>query len=409
MYDLIVIGGGPAGMLASATAAGLGLKVVLLEKNEKLGKKLFLTGKGRCNLTNAGDMENFINNVTTNGKFLYSAFRAFSNRDLVDLVEKLGVPTKVERGDRVFPASDKSSDITSALKKHMEKSGVQIKTQCVVKDIVAQEGCVKGVNMGDQLIPGKSILLCTGGLSYPATGSTGDGYRLAKNLGHTIIEPRASLVPLETVEEWPRELQGLTLKNVEVSAHRGEQEIISLFGELLFTHFGVSGPTILTLSSHLNSGSRGVKISIDLKPALKLEKLQDRLQRDLVKHGAKQMANALHELLPQRLIPIVLTASGIEQNKMASQVTREERRALANTLKGLALTIKGTRPLREAIITSGGISTREIDPKTMGSKLIKGLYFAGEIIDADALTGGYNLQIAFSTGYLSALGIAEYI
>lgn len=404
-YNLIVVGGGPAGILGAATAAAKGLKVILLEKNEKLGKKLFLTGKGRCNVTNYGDPDDFFNNIVTNKKFLYSAYKSFNNYQLIELLESLGVKTKVERGNRVFPESDKSSDIIKALRKHLQLNNVEIKLNTQVEKILVHNHHVTGVLLsGNKKISGEKVLIATGGVSYKQTGSTGDGYRMAQQLGHSIITPKPALVPLITKEKWVKDLQGLTLKNVSVQAIINNKVRIKQFGEMLFTHFGVSGPIILSLSSllkeHLNAP---VKLKIDLKPALTNEQLDARLQRDFNKYVGKHLKNALDDLLPQRMIPVILERSGVDIHRQANQVTKKERGLLVDILKNLSLTVTGTRPLNEAIVTSGGIDVKEINPSTMESKTIKGLYFAGEVIDVDALTGGYNLQIAFSTGYLSGV------
>ncbi|MCX7766271.1 MAG: NAD(P)/FAD-dependent oxidoreductase, partial [Candidatus Sumerlaeia bacterium] len=392
VWDVIVVGGGPAGMMAAGTSASRGKRVLLLEKNEKLGKKLFLTGKGRCNITNFSAIETFIENVTRNGKFLYSAFSAFSNLDLMNFFEQLGVKLKVEQGKRVFPASDKSSDIIKALIKFLRQNNVQIKLNARVTEILAENRIVQGVKLQDgTIILGKKVILATGGMSYPETGSTGDGYEFASKLGHTIIPPEPSLVPVETTENWVRELQGLALKNVSAALIVDDKKIHSEFGEMLFTHFGVSGPIILTLSTVIKkflAQKIPVFLSIDLKPALSEKILDVRLQRDFARYSRRQFKNALGDLLPTKLIPIIIKLSGIEPTKFVHQLTRAERHKLLHLLKDFRLTVKCLRPLAEAIITSGGVSVNEIDSTTMQSKLITGLYFAGEIIDVDALTGG---------------------
>ncbi|MBM7854837.1 putative Rossmann fold flavoprotein [Desulfohalotomaculum tongense] len=407
-YDLVVIGGGPAGMMAAATAAQKGLQVLLIEKNEKLGKKLYITGKGRCNVTNYGDMEDFFDNIVTNKKFLYSALYTFNNYQLVELLNNLGVKTKIERGSRVFPESDKSSDIIKGFERYLKKSRVDIRYNNAAKKILTKDNRVTGVLLkNNEQINCNNVLIATGGMSYQHTGSTGDGYQLAGELGHTVIEPKPALVPLVTGESWVKELQGLTLKNVTATLTAGGKTVASKFGEMLFTHFGVSGPIILSLSSLLNKNARSeVKLFIDLKPALSDEQLDQRIQRDFRKYINKQVKNALNDLLPKRLIPVIIKLTGLS-SKVVNQVTKKERLTLVHTLKSLQLTVTGTRPLNEAIITSGGISTGEINPSTLESKLVQGLYFAGEVIDVDALTGGYNLQIAFSTGYLSGKSAAE--
>jgi len=408
-YNLIVVGGGPAGILGAATAAAKGLRVILLEKNEKIGKKLFITGKGRCNFTNYGDTDDFLNNITTNKKFLYSAFKSFNNHQLIGLLESLGVKTKVERGNRVFPETDKSSDVIRALQKYLQLNNVEIKLNTEVKRILVHEDQVTGVLLSNgKQITGEKVLIATGGMSYSQTGSTGDGYRMAQQLGHSIIEPKPALVPLVTREAWVKDLQGLSLKNVAVQAIINNKAKAEQFGEMLFTHYGVSGPIILSISSlikeHLASP---VKLKIDLKPALSNEQLDARLLRDFNKYEGKHLNNSLDDLLPQRMIPIILELSGLDIHKQANQITKKERGILVHSLKNLYITVTGTRPLNEAIITSGGINVKEINSSTLESKIIKGLYFAGEVIDVDALTGGYNLQIAFSTGYLSGISSAD--
>ncbi|AGK99678.1 NAD(P)/FAD-dependent oxidoreductase [Desulfoscipio gibsoniae] len=412
-YDVIVIGGGPAGMLSASTAAARGLQVVLLEKNDKLGRKLFITGKGRCNVTNNGDMDDFFDNIITNPKFLYSALKAFDNHGLMALLASLGVPTKIERGNRVFPASDKSSDVIKALQKHLQVNHVDIKLQTIVKKILVKNNRVAGVLLNSaKQISAPKVVLSTGGMSYQQTGSTGDGYKMARQLGHSIVEPKPALVPLVTGEGWVKDLQGLTLKNVSIKAIVNNQIKAEQFGEMIFTHFGLSGPIILSLSSlikeYINTpANKQLRLSIDLKPALEAEQLDARLQRDFNKYSGKHLKNALDDLLPQKMIAIVLRLSGLDIHKQVNQISKKERSILVQTLKNITLTITGTRPLNEAIITSGGINVKEINPSTLESKIIKGLYFAGEIIDVDALTGGYNLQIAFSTGYLSGLSTAK--
>lgn len=402
-YDLVVIGGGPAGMLAALAAAQQQARVLLLEKNEKLGKKLYITGKGRCNVTNYGSLDDFIASITKNKKFLYSAFNKFNNQDLIALLNELGVKTKIERGNRVFPTSDKSSDIIAGLEGQLKKLTVEIRHHATADKISTAAGGVATVTLNDgTTIPCRQVVIATGGLSYQATGSTGDGYRLAKSLGHTIVKPKAALIPLIIVEDWAKSLQGLALKNVTATLMEGNKKIAHQFGEMLFTHFGISGPIILTLSSSLrDSWDKPKKIYIDLKPALSTEQLDKRIQRDFDKYTNRQAQHALGDLLPQRLIPVLIEVADINPHKKVHQITRAERQRLVNSFKQLPLTIAGTRPINEAIITSGGIETTEINPSTMESKLVQGLYFAGEVIDVDALTGGYNLQIAFSTGYLS--------
>ncbi len=407
-YDLIVVGGGPAGILGAATAAEKGLKVLLLEKNEKLGKKLFITGKGRCNFTNNGDTDDFFNNMITNKKFLYSAYKSFNNHQIIGLLQSLGVKTKIERGNRVFPESDKSSDIIKALNKHLQLNNVEIMLNTEVKRINTRDQRVTGVLLkNNKQIPGEKVLIATGGMSYRQTGSTGDGYIMAQQLGHSIVNPKPALVPLVTRESWVKDLQGLTLKNVSAQIINSTVKVVQ-FGEMIFTHFGISGPIILSISSFLKDRLNSpVTLTIDLKPALSDEQLDDRLKRDFKKYTGKHLKNSLDDLLPQKMIPVILELSGVDIHKQVNQVTKKERELLVHTLKNLTLTVTGTRPLNEAIVTSGGINVKEINPSTLESKIIRGLYFAGEVIDVDALTGGYNLQIAFSTGYLSGASSAN--
>ncbi len=400
---VVVIGGGPAGMMAASVAGSRGLDVTLIEKNNKLGKKLYLTGKGRCNVTNLCEVEDLIANVPVNGKFLYSAFYTFTNRDLIALLNSLGLETKVERGNRVFPASDKSSDVIKTLERYVRQNNVKV-VQAEAEGIAAEDGAVRGVRLknGD-FLPCESVIIATGGLSYPSTGSTGDGYRMARDLGHTVTPLRPSLVPLETQEEWPRDAQGLSLKNIGIRLEDRQGRIVyEDFGEMIFTHYGVSGPVILSASSYIGKADpNGYRLYIDLKPALDHDKLDERIQRDFLKYSRKIFSNSLDDLLPKKLIPVIVRLSNIPPDKPVNQIKKEERQQVVMLLKQLALTIKCYRPIDEAIITSGGISVREIDPSTMESKLVKGLFFAGEVIDVDAYTGGFNLQIAFSTGYLA--------
>lgn len=403
MSTVIVIGGGPAGILAAGQAAGLGAQVVLLERNDRLGKKLVITGKGRCNVTNDADLDTLIKNIPGNGRFLYSAFTAFGSQELQQLLCAYGVPLKVERGNRVFPASDRSFDVVDGLRRFLDGQRVRVQLGARVEEIQVSDGQVTGVVVNKRSIPADAVIICAGGASYPATGSTGDGFRLAERLGHTIITPRPALVPLEVREQWAKELMGLALKNVEVTLYQSGRVLGKEFGEMLFTHFGLSGPIILTLSRLIThpEGKEQIVASVNLKPALSLEQLDLRLQRDFDKYQRKQLKNAMDELLPQRLIPVIITQSGVDLEKPVHQITREERQALVNTLIDLRLTVTGTRPLDEAIVTAGGVSVKEINPKTMESKLIKGLFFAGEVMDIDGYTGGFNLQAAFSTGFLA--------
>ncbi len=405
---VVVIGGGPAGMMAAIEASKAGNDVVLIERMNRVGKKLAITGKGRGNLTNNIDMSDFIKNVPGNGKFLYSAFSQFTNRDLIAYFNSLGVETKVERGERVFPVSDTAMSFVNALQSELKKHSVTVKLNSMIKKIIVNDDTVDGVLLDDgKIIKCNKIILATGGKSYPLTGSDGYGYKLARELGHTIIEPKGSLIPLETYEKY--DLQGLSLKNVSIKVFDGSKEIYNDFGEMLFTHFGVSGPIILSASAHIlrlkniddRLKNKSIKISLDLKPALSYEKLSQRIQRDFEKYTKKQFKNSLTDLLPSKLIPEVIRLSSNEPNKQVDQINKAERDNLVKVLKEFPITIKKFRPIEEAIITAGGISTKEISPQTMESKLINGLYFAGEVIDVDAYTGGFNLQIAFSTGYVA--------
>ncbi|MCH5197401.1 MAG: NAD(P)/FAD-dependent oxidoreductase [Oscillospiraceae bacterium] len=401
--DVIVIGAGPAGLTAAAFAANRGRKVIVLEKNPFPGKKLRITGKGRCNVTNASMLINDImDNIPRGGRFLYGAFSRFMPVDVMDLFEGLGVPLKVERGNRVFPVSDNAADIVKALAGYAENSGAKIKTGVTAAGLIFEENRVSGVKTADgQSFFADSVIVATGGLSYPLTGSTGDGYKFAKTAGHTVTDLRPSLVPLETDERLWRKAQGLTLKNIAVTVFDAEnyKEVYSDFGEMIFTHFGVSGPVILSASAHLRDiNTKKYILSVDLKPALDEKKLDARLLRDFSEFSNRNLSNALKKLLPSSLIPIIVELSGINPGIQVNKITREERKELVYLLKHLEAGITGTRPIAEAIITSGGVETKELDPKTMKSKLIEGLYFAGEVIDADAYTGGFNLQIAFSTG-----------
>lgn len=412
MDSIVVIGGGPAGMIASIVASRLGKSVTLIEKNEKLGKKLYITGKGRCNLTNAKNNEDLLKHVVSNPKFLYSSLSALDSFGLIDFFEELGLRTKIERGDRVFPASDKSSDVIKTLEKELKRQNVEVLLNTEVTDILINNDCIKGVVINkNKVIETDKVLIATGGLSYSVTGSTGDGYRFAKNFGHTIQQTHPGLVPLETIEDWVPQLQGLSLKNVRVSfvkLNQGKEKVLYQdFGEMLFTHFGVSGPLILSGSSFLPKDNlKDIQIRIDLKPALSFEQLDQRVLKDFDKNIRKHFINSLDELLPSKLIPVIVRLSGIEENRRVDQITKEERKRLVNLLKMLTMTVKKTRDYNEAIITRGGISIKEINASTMESKLVKGLYFAGEVLDVDALTGGYNLQIAFSTGYLAGMSMA---
>ena len=447
MSEVIVIGGGAAGMMAAIAASERGHHVVLLEKNEKLGKKLFITGKGRCNVTNAADMQTLFANICTNAKFLYSAFYGFDNRAVMELVEQAGCPLKIERGERVFPVSDHSSDVIAAFARLLKRNGVETRLHTEVRELLCEvaqadeaagtiaqsakaEGTkvqnakavetkarrIRGVKLADgQKLFADAVIVCTGGLSYASTGSTGDGLKFAKDTGHKVTACRPSLVPLETAQDWCRELMGLSLKNVELRMVCGKKEYYREQGEMLFTHFGVSGPLVLTASCYLGkarkSGNKGkadhagqtepICLYIDLKPALSEEQLDKRLLRDFEEQKNKQFKNALGGLFPTKLIPVMVRLSGIDGEKKVNEITKEERKGFVQLIKNLPLTVTGTRPFVEAIITQGGVSVKDINPSTMESKLVKGLYFAGEVLDLDAHTGGFNLQIAWSTGHLA--------
>ena len=401
MKQVIVIGGGAAGMMAAIRAAENGKKVLLLEKKDNVGKKLSITGKGRCNITNVADIPEIIKNIPGNGKFLYSVLQAFDSKSVIDFFESIGVKTKVERGGRVFPASDKASDVVNALVNKMKNLGIEIRLNSKVTDIFINNGKVTGLSIGDNIAEAESVILAVGGSSYPATGSNGDGFIMAKKVGHSITKILPSLVPLEIEEDFINDLQGLSLRNVKVNLIANNKKIAEEFGEMLFTHFGVSGPIILSLSrkaAFLLNEKRHVELSINLKPALSIEKLTARILRDFEKFKRKSSKNALVNLLPSRLIPVILDLAYIDENKQVDSITKEERYRLIDILTNLRLTIKKTRPISEAIVTSGGVSTKEINPKTMESKLVKGLFFAGEVVDIDGFTGGFNLQAAFSMG-----------
>ncbi len=406
-YDVIVIGGGPAGMMAAGTAAAGGARVLLLERNERLGKKLLITGKGRCNVTNAAAISDFMEQLPTGGRFLYSAFAAFNNEDLRTFLHRNGVETKVERGGRVFPVSDKAADVARVLAAY---AGRSVRLQSRVNRLLMEKGAALGVVLenGRQLTAGR-VIIATGGLSYPQTGSDGDGYRFARQAGHTVTPPKPSLVPLETAERWPREAMGLSLKNVRLQAlDQNDKLLFDEQGELLFTHFGLSGPLVLSASAHMRDfGNNRYRIQIDLKPALEPSRLDSRILRDFAAETNKDFINSLDKLLPKKLIPVIVRLSGIDPRKKVNEITRIERQRLVQLLKRLTLTVTRPRPIAEAIITAGGVVTGELSPKTMESRLVQGLYFAGEVIDLDAYTGGYNLQIAFSTGYLAGKSAAE--
>ena len=402
-YDGIIIGGGPAGMFAAITAAERGQRVLLLERNDRLGKKLLITGKGRCNVTNDCTAQEVLQNTPRNGRFLYSAMTAFPPEKTMAFFEAHGCALKTERGNRVFPVTDKSQSILDCLQKELRRLSVTVKT-ARVKHILTEEGQVTGVETQNETICAKWVLLATGGASYPATGSTGDGYAMASELGHTIIPAEGSLVPLETAGKDCQEMQGLSLRNVGVKLLNAKGKVLYKdFGELLFTHFGVSGPTVLSASCHLKG--EGCRLVIDLKPALEENKLDDRILRDLDLYQNRAMENALTDLLPRSMIPVVLQRLDIDPTMQANSLTKQKRRALVELLKGFSVEITGKRPVAEAIITSGGVKVSEIDPKTMESKKIGGLYFAGEVIDCDAYTGGFNLQIAWATAYAAGCAV----
>ena len=404
-FDGIVIGGGPAGMFAAITAAEQGKKVLLLERNDRLGKKLLITGKGRCNVTNDCSAEDILKNVPRNGKFLFSAMNAFPPQRIMDFFNDNGCELKTERGNRVFPVSDRSQSVLECLQKVMKTKGVTVKTGRV-REIMVENSQVVGVRTDREEIRANWVILATGGVSYPATGSTGDGYAMAKALGHTIVEPQGSLVPLETAGNDCQDMQGLSLRNVGVKLLNAKGKVLYKdFGELLFTHFGVSGPTVLSASCHLKG--EGCKLVIDMKPALDEAKLNDRILRDLEMYQNRAMENALTDLLPRSMIPVVLRRLEIDPAMQANSLTKQKRRALIELLKAFPVEITGRRPVAEAIITSGGVKCGEIDPKTMESKKMAGLYFAGEIIDCDAYTGGFNLQIAWATGVAAGKAVAE--
>ena len=406
MYDGIVIGGGPAGMFASIIAAQQGSRVLLLERNDRLGKKLLITGKGRCNVTNFCSAQEVLQNVPRNGRFLFSAMESFPPSSIMEFLENHGCKLKVERGNRVFPVSDKSSSVLECLRNVMHRSGVEIIT-ARAQEILTDENGVTGVRAGKQVFSAKWIILATGGVSYPTTGSTGAGYDMARSVGHTVVEPEGSLVPLECEGNDCPDMQGLSLRNVGVKLLNVKNKVLYKdFGELLFTHFGVSGPTVLSSSAHLKGDQ--CRLVVDLKPALDEGKLNDRILRDLETYKNRTMENALTDLLPRSMIPVVLRRLDIPADLQANSLTKQQRRALVELLKNFSLKISGKRPVAEAIITSGGVKVSEIDPKTMESKKISGLYFAGEIIDCDAYTGGFNLQIAWATAYAAAMAVKQF-
>lgn len=408
MSKVIVVGGGPAGMMAAYMAACTGHSVTLCEKNEKLGKKLYITGKGRCNVTNSGDMDALFANVMSNRKFLYSAFYTCSNDMVMDFFKEQGLALKVERGNRVFPVSDHSSDVIAACQKALYSQNVDIMLHTEVKKLLVKGTTVCGVLLSNGTkLNADDVIVATGGVSYPSTGSTGDGYRFAEELGHRLVKPTPALVPFETKEPWVKMLQGLSLKNAAITIYDGKKKVYSDFGEMLFTHFGVSGPMILSASGTIRPScfEHELSLLVDLKPALDIEQLDRRLLREFEEAKNKNFKNAVAHLFPSKMIPVIMELSGIDPGKKVNEISREERRAFAALIKQLPLTVTGLRDFKEAIITKGGVSVKDVDPSTMMSKIIEKLYFCGEVLDLDALTGGYNLQIAWSTGYLAGISV----
>ena len=412
MKRVVVIGGGAAGLMAAVIAGREGAKVTLLEKMNYVGKKMGITGKGRCNITNACDMSDFIKNTPGNGKFLYGAYERFTNEDLLQLLHDAGLETKVERGGRVFPASDSALDVRNTFMKLMKHYGVDVHLEEPVKKILVDDDTVTGVVTDKETYHADAVVIATGGKSYPATGSTGDGYILAAQVGHKITDIRPSLVSIVTEESWVKDLMGLSLRNVELSVVAKNKVQAKMFGEMMFTHFGITGPIVLSLSHTVgklmrkkNIGTIG--LDINLKPALSPEILDKRLQKDFDLYSKKQLINGMKDLLPSRLIPLIIELAGIDPQKPINQISKEERQQIGYMLQHMPLTVKGLRPVEEAIVTAGGISLKEFNPKTMESKLVKGLYGAGEVLDIDAFTGGYNLQAAFSTGYVAAMHITH--
>lgn len=406
MSNVIVVGGGAAGMMAAVFAARNGQNVQLLEKNEKLGKKLFITGKGRCNITNAADIEDLFTAVTSNPKFLYSGFYSFTNQQVIDFFEELGVKTKIERGERVFPVSDHSSDVIAAFSRELKLLGVAVSLHTEVRELLCEQDKVYGVLLTNgKKMKADAVIVATGGISYPSTGSTGDGYRFAKETGHRVTELLPSLVPMEVRQWYAKELQGLSLRNIEIRITDGKKKLYEEFGEMLFTHYGVTGPVILSASSVVGKTLRKKELTlhIDLKPALSEEQLDKRILREFDANHNKQYKNSIDSLFPAKLKPVMIELSEIEPEKKVNEITKEERQRLVHLIKDFTMTLTGLRSYNEAIITKGGVSVKEIDPGTMESKKMKGLYFAGEVLDLDAMTGGYNLQIAWSTGYLAGI------
>ena len=416
MERVIVVGGGPAGMMAAITAAENGNEVIIIEKMSSLGRKLLITGKGRCNITSSLYMSEFIKNTPGNGKFLYSAFQNYTNKDIIEFLKEQGLEVKEERGNRIFPITDKSVDVLNCFIKKIKELNIQCKLDTTVEKILVQNNEIIAVRTNKEMIKANKVILATGGKSYPLTGSTGDGYNIAKSLGHTIEKIKPSLVPLEVYEkEYCQSLQGLSLRNIEIKIIDKDKKktIYEDFGEMIFTHFGISGPTILSASAHLIKykdidyllKKKNIVINIDLKPALSEEQLDERILRDFKEFKNKQFKHSLDKLLPKKIIPLIIKLSKINEDKKVNEIKKKERKKIVELLKNFTITIKDFRPVEEAIITCGGISTKEINPKTMESKIIKGLYFAGEIIDVDAYTGGFNLQIAYSTGYTAGMSV----
>ena len=408
--QVVVVGGGAAGMIAAAAAADSGRRVIILEKNEKLGKKLYITGKGRCNVTNACERDKFFENIVSNPKFLYSAFHELDNFGVMALLENNGCNLKTERGERVFPVSDHASDVTAAFQRLLRKKGVEVRLHCAVRGIESKEGQAAGVILADgSAIPAEAVIVATGGLSYRTTGSTGDGHRMAEELGHRVKACEPALVPLVIREECCKKLQGLSLKNVSLTMSCGKKKLYQGFGEMLFTHYGVSGPLVLSASSFLGKrkGEEELLLTVDLKPALSEEQLDKRILRDFEENLNRQFKNALNGLYPSKLISVMIERSGIDPEKKVHEITRQERRRLSELTKAFTLHVREKRGFDEAVITQGGVSVKEINPSTMESRLVRGLYVAGEVLDLDGLTGGFNLQIAWSTGYLAGISCAR--
>lgn len=410
MSSVIVIGGGPAGMMAAISAAECGARVSLLEKNEKLGKKLFITGKGRCNLTNAADIEEFFRAVISNPKFLYSAFYSFTNEQTIAFFESLGLKTKVERGGRVFPQSDHSSDVISALSRELSRRKADVLLHTEVKELIIEEGRAAGVLLSSgKKLYADAVIVASGGISYPSTGSTGDGYRFAESCGHRVTELSPALVPMEVKEWYAKELMGLSLRNIQIRITEGKKKLYEEFGEMLFTHYGVTGPVILSASSVVGNRlkQKELTLHIDLKPALSEEQLDKRVLREFEANHNRQFKNSVDSLFPAKLKPVMVELSEIPEDKKVHEITKEERLRFVRLIKDFTMTLTNLRGYNEAIITKGGVSVKEVDPGTMESKKVSGLYFAGEVLDLDAVTGGYNLQIAWSTGYLAGMSAAE--